>query len=147
MQRIRIFFYQLSYKTERAFQHMYEIMKQKKILIVDDNENIRDALVPLLEHEGFKLSIAADGVQALQEARATHPDVLLLDIMIPEIDGYDVCRIIKNDPVLKKVHVIMLTAKGQAREQERGREVGADAYIVKPFSPLEVLTTIKKVTS
>jgi len=120
-------------------------MKQKKILFVDDNENIRDALVPLLEREGFKISVAADGIEALKEARETLPDVLLLDIMIPKIDGYDVCRIIKNDPALKKIRVIMLTAKGQAHEQERGKEVGADAYIVKPFSPLEVLSNIKKI--
>ncbi len=120
-------------------------MKQKKILLVDDNENIRDALIPLLEREGFKISIAADGIEALREARETLPDILLLDIMIPKIDGYDVCRIIKNDPALKKIRIIMLTAKGQAHEQERGKEVGADAYIVKPFSPLEVLSNIKKI--
>ncbi len=122
-------------------------MKQKKILLVDDNENIRDALAPLLEREGFKISIAADGIEALKETRETLPDVILLDIMIPKIDGYDVCRIIKNDPALKKIRVIMLTAKGQAHEQERGKEVGADAYIVKPFSPLEVLSKIKKIIS
>jgi DNA-binding response OmpR family regulator len=73
------------------------------------------------------------------------PDILFLDIMMPEINGYDVCRTIKNDPVLKKIYVIMLTAKGQVAEQERGKAVGADEYIVKPFSPMEILTKIKNI--
>ena len=118
-------------------------MDQKKILIADDNENIRDALTYLLEDEGYELLLAKDGADTLRKVRERKPDILFLDIMMPEINGYDVCRTIKNDPDLKSIYVIMLTAKGQVAEQERGKEVGADEYIVKPFSPMEILTRVK----
>jgi DNA-binding response OmpR family regulator len=120
-------------------------MEQKKILIADDNENIREALTYLLEDEGYKLWLAKDGADTLRKVTEVHPDILFLDIMMPEINGYDVCRTIKNDPNLKKTYIIMLTAKGQVAEQERGKAVGADEYIVKPFSPMEILTRIKNV--
>ncbi len=120
-------------------------MDKKKILIADDNENIRDALTYLLEDEGYKLWLAKDGSDTLKKVREVQPDILFLDIMMPEINGYDVCRIIKNDPALKNTYVIMLTAKGQVAEQERGKEVGADEYIVKPFSPMEILTKVKTI--
>lgn len=119
-------------------------MEPKKILIADDNENIREALTYLLEDEGYKLWMAKDGVEALREAKNVRPDIIFLDIMMPEMNGYDVCRVIKNDPELKNTYIIMLTAKGQVAEQERGKEVGADEYIVKPFSPMEILTKIKR---
>jgi two-component system, OmpR family, alkaline phosphatase synthesis response regulator PhoP len=120
-------------------------MTQKKILIADDNENIREALTYLLEDEGYKLWLAKDGAETLVKARDIRPDILFLDIMMPEMSGYEVCRIIKNDPDLKGIYVIMLTAKGQSAEQERGRSVGADEYIIKPFSPMEVLAKVKKI--
>lgn len=120
-------------------------MGPKKILIADDNENIREALTYLLEDEGYKLWLAKDGAEALRQARDVRPDILFLDIMMPEINGYDVCQTIKNDPDLRDIYVIMLTAKGQVSEQERGRAVGADEYIVKPFSPMEILTKIKNI--
>jgi len=120
-------------------------MDQKKILIADDNENIREALTYLLEDEGYTLWLAKDGADTLKKVSEIHPDILFLDIMMPEINGYDVCRAIKSDPNLKKTYVIMLTAKGQVAEQERGKAVGADEYIVKPFSPMEVLTRIKTI--
>jgi len=120
-------------------------MDQKKILIADDNENIREALTYLLEDEGYKLWLAKDGADTLRKVNEIHPDILFLDIMMPEINGYEVCRTIKSDPVLKKTYVIMLTAKGQVTEQERGKAVGADEYIVKPFSPMEILTRIKTI--
>jgi len=119
-------------------------MKQKKILIADDNDNIREALTSILEDEGHSLFIAKDGAEALRKARELSPDILILDIMMPKISGYDVCRTIKNDPNLKKTFVIMLSAKGQANEQEHGKEVGADEYIVKPFSPGDILVKINK---
>jgi two-component system alkaline phosphatase synthesis response regulator PhoP len=119
-------------------------MYQKKILIADDNENIRDALTYLLEDEGYELMLAKDGADALRKVRERKPDILFLDIMMPEINGYDVCRTIKNDPDLKSIYIIMLTAKGQVAEQERGKDVGADEYIVKPFSPMEILAKVKQ---
>ena len=122
-------------------------MEQKKVLIADDNENIRQALTYLLEDEGYSLQIARDGAETLQKIREFRPDVLLLDVMMPEINGYDVCRTIKNDPDLKQIFVIMLTAKGQLAEQERGREVGADEYVVKPFSPMDIRSKIINILS
>ena len=120
-------------------------MDQKKILIADDNENIRDALTYLLEDEGYDLLLAKDGADTLRKVRERRPDILFLDIMMPEMNGYDVCRTIKNDPQLKSTYIIMLTAKGQVAEQERGKEVGADEYIVKPFSPMEILAKVKQI--
>ena len=120
-------------------------MEQKKILVADDNENIREALTYLLEDEGYQLWLAKDGAETITKVREFRPDILFLDVMMPEINGYDVCRTIKSDPVLKNTYVIMLTAKGQVAEHERGKEVGADEYIVKPFSPMEILTKIKDI--
>jgi CheY-like chemotaxis protein len=120
-------------------------MAQKKILIADDNQNIREALSYLLEDEGYKLWLARDGAETLAMVKEVRPDILFLDVMMPEMNGYEVCRIIKNDPGLRKTYVIMLTAKGQVAEQERGRDVNADEYIVKPFSPMEILAKVKKI--
>lgn len=120
-------------------------MKQKKILIADDNENIREALASILEDAGHTLWIAKDGADALRKVREISPDILILDVMMPEMSGIDVCRTIKNDPNLKKTFVLMLSAKGQVTEQERGKEVGADEYIVKPFSPMEILAKINNI--
>jgi two-component system alkaline phosphatase synthesis response regulator PhoP len=120
-------------------------MDTKRILIADDNQNIRDALTYLLEDEGYELLLAKDGAETLRKVRDLRPDLLFLDIMMPEINGYDVCRAIKADPLLKDTYIIMLTAKGQVAEQERGKEVGANEYIVKPFSPMEILAKVKSI--
>jgi DNA-binding response OmpR family regulator len=119
-------------------------MEHKKILIADDNENIREALTSILEDEGHTLWIAKNGAEALRKVREISPDILILDVMMPEMSGYDVCRAVKKDPDLKKTFILMLSAKGQAAEQERGKEAGADEYLVKPFSPSEILTRIRK---
>jgi len=120
-------------------------MEHKKILIADDNQNIRDALTYLLEDEGYELILAKDGTETLRKVRELRPDIVFLDIMMPEINGYDVCRTIKTDPLLKNTYIIMLTAKGQVAEQERGKDVGANEYIVKPFSPMEILAKVKNI--
>jgi DNA-binding response OmpR family regulator len=120
-------------------------MKQKKILIADDNEQIRESLASILEDEGYAMWTAKDGAEALRKAREVSPDILILDVTMPEMSGYEVCRTIKSDPDLKKIFILMLSAKGQATEQERGKEVGADEYFVKPFSPSEIVARIKNV--
>jgi two-component system, OmpR family, alkaline phosphatase synthesis response regulator PhoP len=120
-------------------------MDQKKILIADDNQNIRDALTYLLEDEGYELHLASDGAETLRKVRELRPDILFLDVMMPEMNGYDVCQAIKTDPLLKDTYIIMLTAKGQVAEQERGKGVGANEYIVKPFSPMELLAKVKNI--
>ncbi|MCK9419598.1 MAG: response regulator [Nitrospirae bacterium] len=119
-------------------------MKQKKILIADDNEGIREALCIILEDQGHTLWTAKDGAEALSKVREFSPDILILDVMMPKISGYDVCRTIKNDPNLKKTFVLMLSDKGQATGQEHGKEVGADEYIAKPFTPSELLARLHK---
>jgi two-component system alkaline phosphatase synthesis response regulator PhoP len=88
---------------------------------------------------------AKDGAEALRKVREIAPDILILDVMMPEMSGYEVCRTIKSDPDLKKTFVLMLSAKGQETEKERGKEVGADEYFVKPFSPSELVARIKNV--
>jgi DNA-binding response OmpR family regulator len=121
-------------------------MEHKKILVADDNENIRETLTAILEDAGHTVWTAQNGAEAIRKVREISPDILILDIMMPELSGYEVCRIIKNDPDLKKTFVLMLSAKGQADEQERGKEVGADEYIVKPFNPIELLARINNYT-
>lgn len=120
-------------------------MEPKKILIADDNQNIRDALTYLLEDEGYQLLLARDGTETLQKVREQRPDILFLDIMMPGMNGYEVCRTIRADSEVKNTYIIMLTAKGQVTEQERGKEVGANEYIVKPFSPMEILAKVKHI--
>ena len=102
-------------------------------------------LASILEDEGYAMSIAKDGAEALRKVREISPDIVILDVMMPKVSGYEVCRAIKTDPDLKKIFVLMLSAKGQAIEQERGKESGADEYMVKPFSPSEVLARINKI--
>jgi len=119
-------------------------VKQKKILVADDNEHIRDTLTAILEDDGHTVWSAKNGSEALRKVREFSPDILILDIVMPELGGYDVCRTIKNDPQLNKTFILMLSAKGQVNEQELGKEAGADEYIVKPFNPIELLARINK---
>lgn len=119
-------------------------MVRYKIVVADDNENIRSALAYLLEDDGYAVDIARDGVEALAAVREHRPHLVILDVMMPKMDGFDVCRAIKSDPQLRDTQVIMLTAMGQVAEQERGKQAGADQFIVKPFSPMEILTLVRK---
>jgi DNA-binding response OmpR family regulator len=115
-------------------------MKQK-ILVVEDDPSILTGLVDLLEGEGFRVEQAADGLAALERHAKAKPDLVLLDVMIPEKSGYDVCREIRRtDPVTP---VIMLTAKGEEVDKVVGLELGADDYIVKPFGVNELLARVR----
>ncbi|MEN9222380.1 MAG: response regulator [Thermostichus sp. BF3_bins_97] len=114
----------------------------QKILIVDDEPHIRLLLEQTLEElegEGVELLLAANGEEALELIRSERPQVVFLDVMMPRINGFDVCQMVKQDPSLKDTIIIMLTAKGQEFDKQRGQEVGADLYITKPFDP-DVLT-------
>jgi two-component system, OmpR family, alkaline phosphatase synthesis response regulator PhoP len=114
----------------------------KKILIVDDEVHIRALLEQAfedLEEAGVELLSARDGEEGLQYAREEKPELLLLDVMMPKKNGYEVCATIKQDPDLKGIYIILLTAKGQAVDKIRGEEVQADEYITKPFNPDEIL--------
>jgi two-component system alkaline phosphatase synthesis response regulator PhoP len=110
----------------------------KKILIVDDEPHIRALLEQTLEDledEGVELLTAGDGLEAWTAAQQERPDLIILDVMMPRMSGYEVCERIKSEPTLSDVYVIMLTAKGQAVDRQRGEQVGADEYVTKPFDP------------
>ena len=114
----------------------------KKILIVDDDVNICELLRMYLEKDGFDTAIANDGRQALEAALKYNPDLLLLDIMMPNLDGWQVCREVRKN---SEVPIIMLTAKGEVFDKILGLELGADDYISKPFDTKEVLARVKAV--
>ena len=107
----------------------------KKILVADDEPYILMALTDAVEMEGYECVTAVNGQEALQKAREEHPDLIMLDIMMPYMDGYEVCRELKADPPTREIPVIMLTAKSQQVDIQKGKEVGADDYITKPFRP------------
>jgi two-component system alkaline phosphatase synthesis response regulator PhoP len=114
----------------------------KKILIIDDEVHIRALLehaLEDLEDEGVELLFAKDGDEGLKTIKKEKPDLIFLDIMMPKMNGYDVCREIKKDPEFNTSYIIMLTAKGQTSDKIRGEEVQADEYITKPFNPDEIL--------
>lgn len=111
-----------------------------KILVVDDDAHIRLLLQKQLELEGYRVLTAASGAQAIATAKADPPDLILLDLMLPDLDGLDVCRVIRQDLV---VPIIMLTAKGTDTDKVVGLAVGADEYITKPFSLLELTARVK----
>ena len=115
-----------------------------KILIVDDEPNIVRSLSFALNKDGYDVSIAEDGDQAMAMIRSSKPDILILDVMMPKKDGYDVCQEVKSDAALRDIHVMMLTAKGQQGDLEQGLLQGADEYITKPFSPMKIAARVKK---
>jgi CheY-like chemotaxis protein len=115
----------------------------KKILIVDDHADIRKLIRMTLEFEDYDVLEAADGEAAVTQAATWLPDLVLLDVMMPgAFDGLEACRQLKANPALASTHVILLSARGQARDREAGLKAGADAYLVKPFSPLQLIDTI-----
>ena len=117
----------------------------KRVLIVEDQPDIRKLIRMTLEFEDFEIHEASDGAFGLSMARATLPDIVLLDGMMPgELDGLQVCQRLKQDSVTRYIKVVLLTARGQARDREAGQQAGADEYLVKPFSPLQLIETIER---
>lgn len=108
------------------------------VLVVDDEPNIVLSLKFLMAQMGLEVRVAQDGEAALEEIARATPDLILLDVMLPKCDGYEVCRRVRADPALNATKVVMLTAKGRDAEREKGLAVGADDYITKPFSTREV---------
>jgi len=119
-------------------------MGKKRILIVDDEQEMVKAMQIRLEHEGYEVLVATDGQEALDKARSQMPDLILMDIMLPKLDGYKVCRFLKFDAKYKNIPIIILTAKVQSSDEEIGLQVGADAYITKPFERGVVISKIKE---
>ena len=117
----------------------------KRVLIVEDQADIRKLIRMTLEFEDYEIHEASDGAAGLRVARDIKPDLMLLDVMMPgELDGLQVCHHIKSDAATRDTRVVLLTARGQARDREIGREAGADEYLVKPFSPLQLIETIER---
>jgi DNA-binding response OmpR family regulator len=116
----------------------------KRVLIADDEPNIVASLEFLMEQAGFEVKVAADGAQALELAGSFHPDLVLLDIMIPVKSGYEVCQRLKSDPATRDVKIVMVSAKGRDVEVAKGLELGADAYVVKPFSTRELVAKVRE---
>lgn len=114
-----------------------------KILIVDDEPNIVLSLEFLMKQAGFQVRTAADGEAALAAVAAERPDVILLDVMMPRRNGYEVCQAIRENPAWQGVRIIMLTAKGREVEKEKGMALGADDYVIKPFSTQEVVEKVR----
>lgn len=119
-----------------------------KILITDDQADLRCLMRWSLEAPHVHIDEAADGEEALKLARSLQPDLMVLDVMMPgELDGLQVCRLIKSDPDLSSVRVILLSARGQVADVRQGTDAGADAYIVKPFSPQRLVETVARLLS
>src|SRR5919108_1786842 len=118
-------------------------MGKPRVLIVDDEPHIVLSLEFLLERAGYETASAGDGDEALALVRRLRPSVVLLDIMMPGRNGYAVCQAIKSDPGLRAIPVIMLSAKGQEVEIRKGLELGAAAYVTKPFGNAEVLEAVR----
>lgn len=113
------------------------------ILIVDDEKNIAISVDYLLRREGYQVSVAHDGEEGLRLIQSDRPDLVLLDIMMPKLNGFQVCEAVRQDPALAGIRIVMLTAKGRDAEKEKGLALGADAYITKPFSTRELVSQIK----
>ncbi len=120
----------------------------KKVLIVDDEIHIRalleQSLEELEEDHDVEILSASDGEEGLALIRQEGPNVVFLDIMMPKMNGYEVCRTVKEDPTLNRIHIILLTAKGQEVDRKLGMELGAVKYMTKPFDPDEVLALAKE---
>lgn len=117
----------------------------KKILIADDKAHIRELVAATIGSGQYEIFEASDGEEALQIAQREHPDLLLLDIGMPRMDGFEVCRILKGEPETASIHIIMVTAYGLDEHREKGLAAGANDYFVKPFSPTALLDKITEV--
>ncbi len=114
------------------------------VLVVEDSVTQREMITDLLKGSGLSVSIATDGVEALEHFEGQYPDLVVLDIVMPRMNGYEVCRRIKADPKTQHVPVVMCSSKGEEFDRYWGMKQGADAYIAKPFQPTELVGTVKQ---
>lgn len=117
--------------------------KSRRLLVVEDEEDLREAIAFDLELSGFEVLSARDGMEGLKIAREKKPDLLILDLLLPRMDGYRVCRTLKVEPKTEKIPVIMLTAKASSEDERLGKESGADLFMTKPFDPEILLKNVK----
>ena len=116
----------------------------KRVLVVDDEPNIVMSLEFLMRRAGFEVTVARNGQEALDKLEGVPPDLLLLDVMMPEFDGYEVCERIRARSDWRGTKIVMLTARGREVERERGLSLGADAYVTKPFSTRDLVDQVKR---
>jgi DNA-binding response OmpR family regulator len=116
-----------------------------RVLVVEDEPDIRELVIHHLKREGYQVSAAASGEEALRQVLSAPPDLVLLDLMMPAMDGLEVCRRLRQDPSTAALPIVMLTAKGDEVDRVLGLEIGADDYVVKPFSPKELLARVRAV--
>ena len=119
----------------------------KRVLVVDDEPNIVMSLRFLMEREGFEVEVAPTGEAALAALDDRPADLVLLDVMMPELDGFEVCQRIRDNPAWARTKVVMLTAKGRDVEREKGLALGADLYVTKPFSTRDLVAEVKRMLS
>jgi DNA-binding response OmpR family regulator len=115
-----------------------------RILIVDDEPSIVISLEYLMKREGFEVSVAADGEAALAAVAARPPDLVILDVMMPKLNGFEVCQRLRAEPAWRGVRILMLTAKGRETELQKGLALGADAYVTKPFSTRDLVAEVRR---
>ena len=118
-------------------------MTGKRILLIEDEPNITEALRFILSREGFGVDVHADGASALAAVHARRPDMVILDVMLPNRSGYEILRDLRADPATRALPVLVLTARGQKKEREQARQGGASGFMTKPFSNAEVLATVR----
>lgn len=118
-------------------------MDKKRILLVDDEKDLSDMVKMRLESNGYEVLTAYDGQEGLDKARREKPDLIILDLMLPKLDGYKVCRMLKFDEKHKGIPIVMFTSRVQDSDKKMGEEVGANAYITKPFEPETLLSTVQ----
>jgi DNA-binding response OmpR family regulator len=116
----------------------------KKVLVVDDHPDAINILTIILQQGGYDTVTAKDGIEALQKIHDESPDLVLLDVMMPKMDGYEVCREVKANPETKQIPIIMLSAKTDTASKEKGYQLGAADYVVKPINPSEILNKVKE---
>jgi two-component system alkaline phosphatase synthesis response regulator PhoP len=121
-------------------------MAKKKILVIEDDRDISELITYNLEREGYEIACLYDGSQAIDFVHKRKPELIILDLMLPEVDGIEICRTLKSDPATKHIPIVMLTAKSEEADVVVGLQMGADDYIPKPFSPKVLVARIKAIT-
>lgn len=117
-----------------------------RILIAEDEPHIVESLSFILNRSGFQVDAVGDGEQALEKIRADRPDVVILDVMLPSLNGFEVMKTVRADAAVKATPIIILTAKGQSRDRQTAMEIGADAFVTKPFSNQEIIDKVRELT-
>jgi twitching motility two-component system response regulator PilH len=125
-------------------EYFDECIFMSTVMVVDDSVTLREMIADLLKGRGLNVTVASDGVEALEQIKANRPDLVVLDIVMPRMNGYEVCRRLKSDPKTQNLPVVMCSSKSEEFDRYWGMKQGADAYIAKPFHPQELVGTIKQ---